>query len=185
MNEITKAAIKDITKAILGLIPGSALYSQVATSSALEAVARLTSAEKDLVATNTQSIFDLLTREAKSLSPEDPGRATSAAYDILLTVKAAELDADKLIDCALHPENVYQFLLKHEPKEHSYASAGRLQIYHKYLSRFSELVVEAASKSPAVQGKALGRILQTLQKQTHQPPDPTDITPGAPDEPPE
>ena len=30
MNEITKAAIKDITKAILGLIPGSALYSQVA-----------------------------------------------------------------------------------------------------------------------------------------------------------
>jgi len=164
MNEITKGAVEDLVKAVLGFIPGASLCSGVATASALAAASRLTRSEKELVTAVTESVFVFLTDHAASLSPQDPGRSISAAYDIIETVRAAGLDADKIVECDLDPHRVCTLLLQYEPKEHEYASAGRPQIYREYLREFCIRLVDAASRRPVVHGKVSRRVLQQLSK---------------------
>jgi hypothetical protein len=109
MNSITKTALKDVVATLVGLLPGGDLLKGTAKEAAEVAMSALSKKDRDAIQNVTDDIFKTLTKSSKSLSPDDPGRAMSAAYNVVDTVRRSKLDADRIIDCDLDPSKIYTY----------------------------------------------------------------------------
>jgi hypothetical protein len=164
MNSITETAVKDIVAAVVGLIPGGKLVEKTATQAATQAFKALTKDRRDAIQLVTDSIVSALTTGANSLSPDDPGRAISAASNVVETIRKAKLDADVLLDCCLDGEAVYHYLIQFPAAGIEYASGGRQALYHAYLKQFAETVVDAVFVTDAFQRRMFRRLMLTQKE---------------------
>ena len=164
MNSIAKTALKDIVAAAVGLLPGGNILEGAAVEAADIAISALCKQDQDAIQVVTTEIFDTLTTRPDSLSPHDPGRAVSAAYNVLDTVRRSRLDADRIIDCGLDPSQVYDYLLKFPAVGIEAASGGRQMIYHSYLRAFAEKVTDAVFPTAPFQRRLYQRLLRNQEK---------------------
>ena len=159
MKAITESAIKDIVAAVVGLIPGGKLLEKTAGQAAVSVFGSLAKDRRDAIQSVTDAIVRTLTQDAKELSPDDPGRAISAAFNVVETIRNAKLDADVLLDCCLDGEAVYEYLIKYPAVGIEHASGGRQALYHTYLRRFAETVVEAVFVTDTFQRRMFRRLM--------------------------
>ena len=164
MDPISKAALKDIVAAVIGVLPYGALFGSTAREAVDVAISALREQERSAVQSVTDDLFRNLTENAKKLSPEDPGRALSAAQNVLDTIRQSELDAECIIDCGLDPSQVYEYLLKYPPIDIKAASGGRQKIYYGSLELFSQNIVDAVVNTPYFQRRVYQRLLRNQNK---------------------
>lgn len=160
MKAITESAIKDIVAAVVGLIPGGKLLEGTAGQAAATVFVSLTKDRRNAIQSVSDAIVRVLTKDAKKLSPDDPGRAISAAFNVAETIRKAKLDADVLLDCSLDGEAVYEYLVKYYPAEGiDAASQHRQDLYHACLRQFAETVVDAVFVTDTFQRRLYRRLM--------------------------
>jgi hypothetical protein len=164
MNPISKSAIKDIVAAVVGLLPGGKLIENTANTAAEIAISALSKRDQDEIQIVSKEIFKILSKKAEIISPEDPGRAYMAAYNVIDTIRKSQLDADRIIDCGLNPHEIYDYLLKFPAEGIDSASIGRRNIYQNYLLSFSEKVTDAVFSTAPFQRRLHQRLLQNQTK---------------------
>jgi hypothetical protein len=160
MNSIAKTALKDIVAAAVGLLPGGDLLKNTAREAAEDAISSLCKKDRDIFESVLDEITKALKKRPETISPEDPGRALSAARNVVDTVRKSKLDADRLIDCDLDPSRVYEYLLNFPAVGIETASGGRKKIYQSYLRTFAEKVTDAAFSTAPFQRRLHQRILR-------------------------
>ncbi len=156
MKDVEKAIIKEIACAIIGIVPGGSLVKGI-TSTLIDKVLMSSNIERS-VNRITKEVTKILFSNPERIYPKDPGRAISAALDALFTIKESGLDADKLIDCNLDPQEIYEFLLLF-PYDKA-APQSRIGIYQTILRKFSEKIIIAAYHEENFQLKIHQRILK-------------------------
>jgi hypothetical protein len=164
MNAITRTALKDVAAALVGLLPGGDLLKGSAREVVEAAASIWSKKEKDAVESVANEIFAILAKNPEALSPGDPGRAVSAAYNVLETVRLSSLDADRIIDCELDPAQLYSYLLLFPAPGIESASGGRSVLYHRYLRSFADKVVDAVFQTALFQRRLHQRLLGNQRK---------------------
>jgi len=166
MGSIKKEFAKEIALLVLGLVPGANSFKQTSSELLDRGLGLISGPDKEDVARVASQIYSRLREAAKTISPEDPGRATWAAENFLETVRNARVSPDVILDCCLDPEELYNYLLRFPATGIESASGGRQAIYHAQLRAFAAVAINSVFATRSFQIRLFHKMLSTQRRIT-------------------
>lgn len=160
MDGLKKEIVNDIVGILMGLVPGGHLALHTAQSAAVLLLSRQ---EKDTITRVAERIFSRL-YESVGLDTRNPGAAKSAAYDVLATIKKAELTPEILVRSCLDPKLLFEYVLKYPAVGIESASSVRKGLYIKGIRTFCDELMASALEIKPLQSFVYRELLLNQNK---------------------
>jgi hypothetical protein len=160
MDALKKEIIKDIVGILMDFIPGGKYALHTAQSASVLLLSRQ---DKDTVTRIAERIFDQLYYSV-GLDTKNPGAAKSAAYDVLETIKRANLTPQVIVDCCLDPELLFQYVMQYPAVGIESASSIRKQLHKNGVRACCEELMTSAFEIRSFQSFVYRQVLLNQRK---------------------
>lgn len=160
MDALKKEIVNDIIGILVGLVPGGNYARHTAQSAATLLLSRH---DKDIVTRIADRIFKQL-YDAVGLDAKNPGAAKSAAYNVLETVRDANITPQVIVNCYLDSELLFQHVMKYPATGIESASQIRRQLYQKGVRIFCDELITNAFEIKSFQLFVYQKVLSNQRK---------------------
>ena len=160
MDALKKEIVNDIVGILMGLIPGGNYARRTAQTAATLLLSRQ---DKDIIARIADRIFNQL-YDAVGLDAKNPGAAKSAAYNVLETIRKANITPQIIVDCYLDSELLFQYVLKYPAVGIESASQIRRQLYQRGVRTFCDELIANAFEIKSFQLFVYQKVLSNQRK---------------------
>lgn len=155
MATVKNEIVADIVGILMGLIPGGSYAQHTAQRAATLLLSRR---EKDVITRIADRIFTQL-YEAVGLDARNPGAAKSAAYDVLETIRKANLTPQIIVSCGLDAGLLFQYVMQYTATGVESASPIRRQLHQRGVHTFCDELIASAFEIKSFQLFVYQRVL--------------------------